>query len=201
VTRSPRTARARAPLAVAALAALSACSSARVIGTGRAVPLAPPPRPIEELARQLDASDAPSRAAAAWALAGAPSLPETVIGRLLFRYEHDESEPVREAAAWTLGHVPGDHRSRLYDAIPKLMVQTKPRYPEGAFDAKREGTVEVTLLINALGRVAHAEISRSIPEFDAEAVRTVKEWQFAPATRNGRPVPCVALSPVTFRIY
>ena len=165
------------------------------------MPIAPPPRPIEELARQLDAGDAPSRAAAAWALAGATDVPPPVLDQLMFRYLNDDSDPVRQAAAWTLSHLPGPHRDQLYDAAPKLLVQTKPFYPQDAFQKKIEGTVDVALLIDALGRVAHAEVRGSIPELDTAALRTVKEWQFAPATKNGRAVPCRALSPVTFRIY
>ncbi len=80
-------------------------------------------------------------------------------------------------------------------------MQTKPIYPRAPFEKKIEGTVLVEFLVNEGGRVSYAEIRRSLPGLDAAALACVRDWQFEPAKRSGRPVACVAQSPVTFRIY
>ncbi len=170
---------------------------------GTLVPLAPPPRSVAELVAQLSAPDAPSRASAAWALAGAEE-PDLQLLAALKGALDDASGPVREAATWALGHMtlPDSQVPVLStDAPPRLLVQTRPSYPNTAFNRKLQGTVLVEFLINEVGRVAHAEIRRSIPELDKAALECVRTWQFAPAQRAGKPVAVVAQSPVSFRLY
>jgi TonB family protein len=186
---------------IALIALTGGCVSVRGAAQPIPIPLPSPPRPIEDLARQLDAADAPSRRAAAWGLAGAATLPAPVIERLMTLLTGDESEPVREAAAWALGHIPGTHRETLYEVQPRLLVHTKPVYPDAAHRQRIEGTVVVDVIIDALGRIAHAEIRQSILGLDAAALRTLREWQFAPAIKGGRPVPCLALIPMSYRVY
>jgi TonB family protein len=115
----------------------------------------------------------------------------------------DPSEPVREAATWALTHVKGRglRVGQLMDSPPKALVITKPQYPYYAFHKKIEGTVVVVILINSLGKVAHAEIRESILHLDEAALACVRDWQFEPAQRGGKPVACVAQAPVMFRIY
>jgi len=178
------------------------CAGAPVRRDPVAIPLPSPPRPLEELVRQLGAPDAPSRAAAAWSLAGAGEVDASTI-QVLRAALDDSSAPVREAATWALWHVssPGFDNRQLMDSSPRVLVQTKPFYPRAAFDQKLEGTVLVEFLINELGRVSHAEIRRSLSGFDQAALACVRDWQFEPARRSGRPVACVAQAPVTFRIH
>jgi TonB family protein len=182
---------------------LAACASAPMRTAPVDIPLPAPPRPLDELVQQLGAADAPSRAAAAWSLAGAGNVDASVLQALRTTLE-DPSMPAREAATWALAHVssPGWRRSQLTsDSPPKILVQTKPVYPRAAFNDRMEGTVLVEILISELGRVSHAEIRRSLPGFDEAALASVRDWQFEPARRGGKPVACVALAPVTFRIY
>ena len=183
-------------------ALLAACASAPRPAPIE-IPLPAPPRALNELVQQLAAPDAPSRAAAAWSLAGASNVDVSVVQALRTTLE-DSSAPVREAATWALAHLRGpywDPKELFWDSPPKLLVQTKPIYPRSAFDKKMEGTVLVEILISELGRVSHAEIRRSLPGFDEAALACVRDWQFEPAQRKGRPVACVAQAPVTFRIH
>jgi TonB family protein len=166
------------------------------------VPLPAPPRPLEELVQQLSAADAASRAAAAWSLAGAENPDPSVVRALKIALD-DPSAPVREAAIWALSHIKGAgiDRGTLFDSPPRPLVITKPSYPQAAFDKKTEGTVMVAVLISELGRVVHAEIRESLPGLDEAALACVRDWQFEPAKRAGKPVACVAYSPVSFRIH
>lgn len=178
------------------------CATIRT-AQGTLIPLAPPPRSVPELVAQLSAPDAPSRASAAWALAGVEKPDLKLIATLKGALD-DPSGPVREAASWALGHmtVPDSETPVLStDAPPRLLVQTRPSYPNTAFNQKLQGTVLVEFLVNEVGRVAHAEIRRSIPELDKAALECVRTWQFAPAQRGGKPVAVVAQSPVSFRLY
>ncbi len=95
----------------------------------------------------------------------------------------------------------GDGPVMDYDQPPRPIKITKPQYPQEAFIKKIEGTVVVEILIDATGRVVRARVLQSIPALDAAAKATVKEWQFSPAIKHGRPVATIATAPVTFRIF
>lgn len=90
---------------------------------------------------------------------------------------------------------------RDYDRPPRPIKLTKPRYPQAAFIKKVEGTVTLEILIDERGNVTPVRILQSIPLLDAAAMRTVQEWQFVPAIKDGRRVASVARAPVTFTIY
>lgn len=95
----------------------------------------------------------------------------------------------------------GDGPVMDYDQAPRPIKITKPQYPQEAFVKKIEGTVIVEILIDSTGAVVRARVIQSIPALDAAALQTVREWRFAPAIKNGRPVATIAQAPVTFRIF
>jgi len=95
----------------------------------------------------------------------------------------------------------GDGPVLDYDSPPRPLKMTKPEYPQDAFVKKIEGTVEVEFLIGVDGRVISARVVRSVPMLDAEAIRTVRQWVFAPAMKGGRPVSTIARAPVQFHIF
>jgi protein TonB len=88
-----------------------------------------------------------------------------------------------------------------YDRAPRLVRQTKPRYPPEAFVKKVQGVVLVEFLIDATGRVSHPRVVRSIPLLDEAALEAVREWVFYPALRRGQTVATIARAPVSFTIY
>jgi protein TonB len=87
------------------------------------------------------------------------------------------------------------------DQYPRPLKITRPQYPQEAFIKKIEGVVELSILIDATGRVVHARVVKSIPLLDQAAIQTVYQWQFQPAMKKGRPVATWANAPVTFRIF
>lgn len=95
----------------------------------------------------------------------------------------------------------GDTPVLDYDQPPRLLKQTRPVYPQEAFIKKIEGIVMLEILIGVDGRVGRTKVLRSIPQLDAAAVQTVRQWVFSPAIKGGRPVPTIANAPVSFRIY
>ena len=104
----------------------------------------------------------------------------------------------------TLGGViggTGDSPVMDYDQPPRLLKQTRPVYPQEAFIKKIEGVVMLEIVIGIDGRVGRARVLRSIPQLDAAAITTVRQWVFSPAVKGGRPVATIAQAPVSFRIY
>ena len=102
------------------------------------------------------------------------------------------------------GGVPGGNGKNPvqdYDVPPRLIRQTRPRYPEEAFTKNVEGTVLVEILIDASGRVARTRVLQSVPLLDAAARDTVGQWLFQPAVKHGIPVASIAHAPVRFSIY
>jgi TonB family protein len=88
-----------------------------------------------------------------------------------------------------------------YDEPPRPIKITRPIYPQAAFIQKLQGTVLVELTIDTQGRVTNAVVVKSVPLLDAAAIKTVYQWRFEPAMKNGKPVVCTAHAPVSFRIY
>lgn len=104
----------------------------------------------------------------------------------------------------TLGGViggTGDNPVTDYDQAPRLLKGTKPAYPQEAFIKKIEGVVLLEIIIGVDGRVGRAKVLRSIPQLDAAAIQTVRQWLFAPAIKAGQPVVSLAQAPVSFHIY
>jgi protein TonB len=90
---------------------------------------------------------------------------------------------------------------RQVDRPPRLLRQVKPTYPPEAFVKKVEGTVVLEIVIDESGRVARTRIVQSVPLLNAAAVDAVRQWVFTPAQKQGRVVACIALAPVSFRIF
>ena len=95
----------------------------------------------------------------------------------------------------------GDNPVMDYDQPPRLLKKTQPVYPQEAFIKKVEGVVTLEILIGVDGRVGRARVLRSIPQLDAAAIQTVRQWIFSPAIKAGRPVATLANAPVSFRIF
>jgi TonB family protein len=85
---------------------------------------------------------------------------------------------------------------RHYLKIEKHIVPPKPLdTPQPANGAptckvKHEGTVLLWIGINELGTVDIVKVERSLDlALDGKAIEAVKKWRFAPATKDGQPVP------------
>jgi len=173
-----------------------------------AVPLKAPVRSMAELEAALGSADASARAAAAWELAGAGVVPESVGNKLKAVFHDDADAGVRIAAVWALGHVrqgvaqaDGALQPLPYDEPPRLAQQAKLSYPQRAFDEGVEGTVTIEFAVDEDGGVAHAEVRGSVPGLDEAALAAVRGWRFVPAKREGKPVASMASAPVAFRIH
>lgn len=80
-----------------------------------------------------------------------------------------------------------------FDRPPSLEGAPATEYPPFMLAQGVRGSVTIDFLINAQGAVSRAKVDRASHEaFGAAALSTVNRMQFAPAVRDGRPVPVAA---------
>jgi TonB family protein len=81
--------------------------------------------------------------------------------------------------------------------LPQLKTKVEPRYPPDQREQRKEGRVELLTRIGADGAVETIWIMRSSgPSFSDAAIAAVRNWRYAPGTKNGEPI----VSPNTIRV-
>ncbi|MCI0354874.1 MAG: energy transducer TonB, partial [Acidobacteria bacterium] len=77
-----------------------------------------------------------------------------------------------------------------------------PEYSTAAREAGIQGTVFLWVVVCADGRVGRIRVERSLDEdLDQNAVRTVRQWRFRPALKDGKPVAVQVNIEVNFRLF
>jgi TonB family protein len=87
---------------------------------------------------------------------------------------------------------------------PVVVWSVEPEYPEAARKAKDKfgGTCLIGLVVDSSGMVHDVHVKRSLrPDFDANAVKTVEQYRFKPATRAGKPVAVALNVEVNFQKF
>jgi protein TonB len=90
----------------------------------------------------------------------------------------------------------------LVEAIPHYRSNPLPEYPRLARKKHWQGVVWLLVDVSADGSVDDLEVEKTCGHkiLDRAAQRTVKRWQFSPATRGGLPVSSQVRIPVRFRL-
>jgi TonB family protein len=84
---------------------------------------------------------------------------------------------------------------------PKVLQKTEPEYTEEARVAKYQGTVVLAVEIAATGSAQNIRIVKGLGlGLDENAVATVQQWRFQPATKDGAPITVQATIEVNFRL-
>lgn len=150
-------------------------------------PIAPIPVLVERL---RDASES-TRREAAWELAWLKKPKGQAASALRELLKSDDPE-LRHAAAWVLQE--GDLRKT---DVPPLIARI-PQAPASnpAFKPGASGVIRAAVLVGEDGRVAQVGIVDSVRAHDDAAVAWVKQWEFSPAKRDGKPVATRILVPV-----
>ena len=76
--------------------------------------------------------------------------------------------------------------------LPRLIRDVKPSYTREAMSQKVQGTVGLEAVVQADGSVSDIVVLRSLDTvygLDEEAIKTARQWKFAPGTLMGRNVP------------
>jgi protein TonB len=84
---------------------------------------------------------------------------------------------------------------------PVVIFQVEPEFTDAARKAKYQGTVEVSIIVDADGTVRDARVVRAAGlGLDERALDAVKQWKFKPGMKDGHAVPVYAQINVTFRL-
>jgi TonB family protein len=84
---------------------------------------------------------------------------------------------------------------------PKQIKEVKAVYTRDAMQKRITGSVQLEIVIGVDGKVLDAVIQKSLlPSLDASALLAVRQWEFAPALRNGVPVEHKATVTVSFNL-
>jgi TonB family protein len=86
---------------------------------------------------------------------------------------------------------------------PTPVSMPKPRYTADARRARIQGVVLLEAIVDEKGNVGEVRVSRSLDrEFglDDEAVATLKQWQFKPATKDGTTIPVLVEVEISFTL-
>ena len=76
-------------------------------------------------------------------------------------------------------------------SLPVAVYEVKPEYTRAAMQAKIQGAVWMSIVVNDTGEVADVQVSQSLDsEFglDQEAVDAAWQWKFKPGAKDGHPV-------------
>lgn len=83
---------------------------------------------------------------------------------------------------------------------PKRTKFVAPAYPPEAQMRGLRGIVILELIIDEQGRVATADVVRSVPPFDEAALSAVRQWEYEITQVDGRPVRVRVTVPITFAL-
>jgi TonB family protein len=87
--------------------------------------------------------------------------------------------------------------------LPRVVKEVKPAYTAAAMQAKIQGSVWMSVVVLTSGDIGDVTISKSLDKehgLDEEAIKAVRQWKFAPGTRQGKPVPVEVTIEMTFTL-
>jgi len=84
---------------------------------------------------------------------------------------------------------------------PKQLYSPEPEFSEKARVEKQQGNVGIDLVVGADGLPRDLQVScSSAPDLNDNAIAALKQWRFAPGTKDGTPVPVEILVEVSFTL-
>jgi len=93
-------------------------------------------------------------------------------------------------------------RSEPRIVAPKPLYQPEPEFSEASRKKGDHGNVNIALVIGSDGLPRDLRvICSSIPDSNQNAINAVKQWKFAPATKDGKPLAVAIVVEVEFHLY
>jgi protein TonB len=85
---------------------------------------------------------------------------------------------------------------------PGHLYNPKPAYPAESRTANEQGTVLLSVAVDAAGRPTSVSVAKSsgFPRLDRSAREAVQRWRFKPALRDGVPQASSVIVPVRFML-
>jgi len=104
-----------------------------------------------------------------------------------------------------------EHVTEIAQPVDKTVIparviaktQKAPEYPPAALAARFDGTVVVTLSVQPDGKTRDLKVTEcDHPNvgFEDATLKAVKQWEFTPATKDGKPVECETSYRLSFRL-
>lgn len=86
------------------------------------------------------------------------------------------------------------------DSKPKVISRSRVRYPESARKKRITGHVLLRFHLDERGTISQLQVLKAEPRgiFEEAALAAVRQWRFAPAMKDGRPVPYWVELPMPF---
>jgi TonB family protein len=87
-------------------------------------------------------------------------------------------------------------------SAPTVVSSPDPEYTEEARQAKKTGTVVLTMVVDEQGHPLDPRVVRGLGfGLDAKALDAVRQWRFQPALKDGRPVNVQISVEVEFKLF
>jgi len=84
---------------------------------------------------------------------------------------------------------------------PQVLFKVEPKYTEEAREAKIQGTVLLSLVVNSDGTPSEVTVVRGLDSgLDVNALAALTQWRFKPGTKDGQPVAVAAQVEVNFQL-
>ena len=98
--------------------------------------------------------------------------------------------------------VPTVERVRVSQGVTKGMVayRVEPTYPPLARQARIQGVVVLTAMIDREGNIENLQLVSGHPMLAPAAIDAVKHWRYKPFLLNGQPVEVETTVTVTFQL-
>jgi TonB family protein len=85
--------------------------------------------------------------------------------------------------------------------MPKVISMARPAYTRETMEAKIEGTVTVSGVVEIDGTVGDVKVLTPLhPDLDKDAVRAARDSRFVPGMKDGKPVPVRITLELTFTL-
>jgi protein TonB len=87
--------------------------------------------------------------------------------------------------------------------LPSVVREVRAGYTKEAKDQRIEGTVLMDCVVKADGAVGDVTVTRSLDAIyglDREAIAALKQWQFRPGVKDGKPVAVQVTVEMTFTL-
>ncbi|MGB8065270.1 MAG: energy transducer TonB [Candidatus Sulfotelmatobacter sp.] len=121
---------------------------------------------------------------------------------LLFaRIQAQSQQQNQEETRTDLTKVCGEKNPPPCATPPRVIYAPEPEYSAQARKAGYQGVCTLSVIVEADGRTSHIRVSDSLGMgLDEKAINAVKRWKFAPALKDGKPVPVQIAVEIAFHL-
>jgi protein TonB len=97
---------------------------------------------------------------------------------------------------------PTSQRVRISQGVSKglLVYRIEPTYPPLAWQARIQGVVVLTAVIDKAGNIQNLQVVSGHPMLAPAAIEAVKQWRYKPFLLNGQPYEVETAVTVTFQL-